>query len=138
MDLQQIKDLGERINKIAHENCHLYLWVINPMLFEAIEVIRSWEKYGFVYKTCITWIKSNGLGTDHYYRGQTEHVLFVVKGKFDTLRKNQPNCFKAPGYKNSEKPDEFYEIVETMSLGPRIRLFPRSQREGWKSWGDES
>lgn len=65
-------------------------------------------------------------------------MLFSVKGKIDTLRKNQPNCFKAPGYKNSEKPDEFYEIVETMSPGLRIRLFARFQRESWKSWGDES
>lgn len=61
MDLQEIKDLGEKINEVADENCHLYLWVINPMLPEAIEVIRSWEKYGFIYKTCITWINKMDL-----------------------------------------------------------------------------
>lgn len=138
MDLEEIKALGEKINELADENCHLYLWVINPMLPEAIEVLKSWEKYGFVYKTCITWVKSNGFGTGHYYRGQTEHVLFAVKGKLDTLRKDQPNYFEAPRYRHSEKPEKFYEIVEFMSPGPRIRLFARSHREGWKSWGDES
>lgn len=137
MDLQQIKDLGEKINEMADENCHLYLWVINPMLPEAIEVLKSWEKYGFIYKTCITWVKSNGFGTGHYYRGQTEHVLFAVKGKLGTDRNNQPNYFEAPRYKHSEKPEKFYEIVETMSPEPRLRLFARSHREGWKSCGDE-
>lgn len=138
MDLRQIKDLGEKINEMADENCHLYLWVINPMLPEAIEVLKSWEKYGFIYKTCITWVKSNGFGTGHYYRGQTEHVLFAVKGKLGTDRNNQPNYFEAPRYKHSEKPEKFYEIVETMSPEPRLRLFARSHREGWKSWGDEA
>ncbi len=138
MDLRQIKDLGEKINEMADENCHLYLWVINPMLPEAIEVLKSWEKYGFIYKTCITWVKSNGFGTGHYYRGQTEHVLFAVKGKLGTDRNNQPNYFEAPRYKHSEKPEKFYEIVETMSPEPRLRLFARSHRQGWKSWGDEA
>lgn len=137
MDLQQIKDLGDKINEMADDNCHLYLWAINPMLPEAFEVIRAWEIYGFVYKTCITWVKSNGFGTGHYYRGQTEHVLLAVKGKLGTNRNDQANYFEAPRYKHSEKPEKFYEIVETMSPEPRIRLFARFDRSNWTSWGNE-
>ena len=137
MDLQAIKDLGSQIDSIADEDCHLYMWVINPMLPEALEVMKAWEKYGFVYKTMITWYKSNGFGTGHYYRGQTEHLLFAVKGSLGTARKDQANIFEAPRNKHSQKPEKAYEIIESMSPAPRIRMFARSEREGWESWGDE-
>lgn len=134
MTVEEIKALREYIDKLADDNCHLYLWAINPMLPEAFEVMKA---LGFEYKTCITWIKSNGFGTGHYYRGQTEHVLFGVRGKLDTLRNNQANYFEAPRSKHSQKPEIFYEIAESMSPGPYIRLFARSQRNKWASWGNE-
>ena len=134
MSTQEIIDMGKEIEALAAPNAHLYLWAINPMLPEALAVMTAW---GFEYKTCITWIKSNGFGTGHYFRGQTEHVLFGVKGSLPTMRKDQPTFFEAPRYRHSEKPDEFYDIVETMSPAPRLRLFARSQRAGWVSWGNE-
>ena len=133
MTLEEIKDLA--VADLAADDCHLYLWAINPMLPEALEVIDAW---GFIYKTCITWVKSDGFGTGHYFRGQTEQVLFAIKGKLDTLENDQPNFFEAPRKgRHSEKPNRFYEIAERMSPEPRVRLFARSQRDGWVSWGDE-
>lgn len=134
MDLESIKALRPEIIKMADDNCHLYLWAINPMLREAFEVMEAW---GFTYKTCLTWIKSNGFGTGHYFRGATEHVLFGVRGRLDTLQKDQRNYFEAPRREHSSKPDEFYEVAERMSPGPRVRLFARSARAGWASWGNE-
>jgi N6-adenosine-specific RNA methylase IME4 len=134
MNLEQLKDLAPKILEMADDDCHLYLWAINPMLPEAFEIMKAW---GFEYKTCITWIKSNGFGTGHYYRGQTEHVLFGVRGKMGTMRNDQPNYFEAPKGRHSEKPARFYEIVESMSSGPKVRLFARSNRDGWVSWGNE-
>jgi len=134
MDLDEIKALRGQIDEIAEDDCHLYLWAINPMLSEAFEVMES---LGFKYKTCVTWVKSNGFGTGHYFRGQTEHILFGVRGKMDTLRNDQASYFEAPRGKHSEKPGEFYDMVESMSPGPRIRMFARSNREGWVSWGNE-
>ena len=38
-------------------DCILFIWVIDPMLPEAIKVIESW---GFKYKTvAFTWVKKN-------------------------------------------------------------------------------
>jgi len=134
MDMEELKKLKSVIDEMADENCHLYLWAINPMLPEAFELMEVW---GFKYKTCITWIKSNGFGTGHYFRGQTEHVLFGIRGKLNTLENDQANYLEAPRTKHSEKPEKFYEIVERMSPEPRIRLFARAQRDGWVSWGNE-
>ncbi len=133
MDLDAIKALGLQVLTRAADDCHLYLWAITPMLPEAFEVMTAW---GFTYKTLITWAKPS-IGTGHYYRGATEHVLFGVRGKLACLRADQPNWFEAPRGRHSEKPERFYEIAETMSPGPRLRLFARSEREGWASWINE-
>jgi len=134
MDLEAIKALREEVLARAADGCHLYLWAITPMLPEAFEVMGVW---GFTYKTLITWVKPS-IGTGHYYRGATEHVLFGVRGTLPCLRADQPNWFEAPRGRHSEKPSRFYEIVEGMSPGPRIRLFARGERDGWASWVNEA
>jgi N6-adenosine-specific RNA methylase IME4 len=136
MGLEEIKALGGRVVAVAEDDAHLYLWAINPMLEEAFEVVRAW---GFEFKTLITWRKSDGFGTGHYFRGQTEHVLFCVRGSLGTLSNDLPNVFDAKRTgRHSGKPDEFYDLVDKASPGPRLRLFARSQREGWFSWGDQA
>lgn len=135
MTTDELCAMGAEVLERAEGDCHLYLWAINPMLPEAFRVMEAW---GFTYKTTITWVKTDGIGTGHYYRGTTEHVLFGVRGKLDTLHKDQPTHFEAPRSRHSAKPDEFYGIVERMSMGPRMRLFARSQRPGWVSWGDQA
>lgn len=37
------------VDKLAAENCVLFLWVTFPLLQEGLETIRRW---GFEYKTC--------------------------------------------------------------------------------------
>jgi len=32
------------------------------------------------------------------------------------------------------KPEEFYELLESVSAGPRIELFSRLARKGWDRW----
>ena len=39
---------------------------------------------------------------------------------------------------HSEKPSEFYEIIESMyPTGPYVELFARRQHKGWDAWGNE-
>ena len=38
---------------------------------------------------------------------------------------------------HSRKPDEFYEMVETLCPGSKVDLFAREEREGWVTWGGE-
>jgi len=134
MDLDAIKALGVKVLERAADDCHLWLWAINPMLPEALDVMQAW---GFEYKSCLTWVKSNGFGTGHYLRGATEHCLLGVRGSLKCLRNDQRTYFEAPRTDHSRKPEIFYELIETLSPSPRLRLFARSQRYGWDSWGDQ-
>ena len=56
MDLSDIKALP--IKNIAKENSILFMWITMPML--RIKLFRSWEAWGFTYKTCgFCWNKKN-------------------------------------------------------------------------------
>ncbi len=134
MSLEALCAMADEILQRAAPNCHLWLWAINPMLPEALQLMEAW---GFAYKACLTWVKTNGFGTGHYLRGATEHCLLGVRGTLSCLRHDQRTYFEAVRTEHSVKPDAFYEAVETLSPGPRLRLFARKERDGWTSWGLE-
>lgn len=136
-----------RVGDLADDNAHLYLWVTNPVLTEQrtkgvgpVDVCRAW---GFEPKTVITWVKAS-IGTGFFFRGQTEHVIFAVKGRLPIPPAfREKNVFVAPRGRRSAKPDCFYDLVERVSARadalPRVELFARRARVGgWDYWGDES
>jgi N6-adenosine-specific RNA methylase IME4 len=130
-----------QVERVVHQNTHLYLWTTNAFMEEAHSVVRQW---GFKTKTILTWVKVKPDGTPscktgHYFRGATEHCLFCVRGSLG-LRTNQalPTAYLWPRTPHSVKPDAFYDLVELASPGPYLELFARRQRIGWRSWGDEA
>ena len=131
MPIEDIKALP--IGKIADENCHIYLWVTNRSLPKAFDLLEAW---GFRYITCLTWVKPS-IGMGNYFRGNTEQILFGVKGKQPLKRHDVGTSFTAPrGDRHSAKPDEFYRLVESCSYGPYIDIFGRKGRDGWSVWGE--
>lgn len=123
------------IDKIADKDCHLYLWVTNRSLPKSFQLMEKWK---FRYVTCLTWVKPH-FGLGNYFRGQTEHVLFGVKGNQPFKRHDVGTWFEAPCSKvHSEKPDEFYTLVESCSYAPYIDIFGRKERDGWAVWGENS
>lgn len=123
------------IDKIADKDCHLYLWVTNRSLPKSFQLMEKWK---FRYVTCLTWVKPH-FGLGNYFRGQTEHVLFGVKGNQPLKRHDVGTWFEAPRSKvHSEKPDEFYTLVESCSYAPYIDIFGRKERDGWVVWGENS
>lgn len=131
------------IRHLSDTNCHLYLWVTNNFLYEGLKAIERW---GFVYKTTITWAKQQ-FGLGQYFRGQTEHCLFAVKGNLPYKTQDGKRCqgrtLLVPSddfeknRKHSEKPEEMRQMIELVSYEPRIELFTRKKTEGWDSWGNE-
>jgi N6-adenosine-specific RNA methylase IME4 len=123
------------VGNFADENCHLYLWITNRSLPKGFQLI---EKWGFRYVTCVTWVKPY-YGMGNYFRGQTEHLLFGVKGSQPLKRKDVGTVFNAPrGPKgHSSKPLEVYPLIESCSPGPYLEIFARSNRDDWTSWGAE-
>jgi N6-adenosine-specific RNA methylase IME4 len=132
MTIEEIKAL--RVADIAHEDSILWLWTTNAHLPNAFEVIQAW---GFTYKTCLTWVKNNKMGTGDWLRGKTEHCLLAVRGNPIVLLTNQTTVLEAPVREHSEKPEEFYEFVETLCPGTKVDLFARKTRNGWAAFGDE-
>lgn len=131
------------VRDLAEDDAHLYLWVTNPVLTEqridttACEVARAW---GFVPKTLLTWVKSeNGAGMGFFFRGDTEHVLFCVRGDLPIpAATRESNVFRGPRGPHSAKPDAFLDLVERVSPGPYVELFARRARFGWDYWGNQS
>ncbi len=123
------------VGHYADADAHLYLWITNRSLFKGEILLDSW---GFRYVTCITWCKPYfGLGS--YFRGQTEHILFGVKGSQPLKRRDVGTWFLADRgpQGHSSKPIEMYDLIESCSPGPYLELFARHQRPGWVCWGAE-
>lgn len=117
------------------ENCHLWMWATNNYLKDALWLM---EELGFRYITNAVWVKHRkGLG--QYMRGQHELLLFGAKGRSmvpDTDCR-PPTVIHAERTQHSKKPDEFYDLVETVSNGPYLEVFARRGRPGWHSWGNQ-
>jgi N6-adenosine-specific RNA methylase IME4 len=123
------------VAKLADDDCHLYLWITNRSLPKGFALLEGW---GFRYITMLTWVKPY-FGMGNYFRGQTEQILFGVKGNQQLLRKDAGTVFYADrGKGHSAKPKEFYPFVESCSPGPFLEMFSRSERLGWSAWGEAS
>jgi N6-adenosine-specific RNA methylase IME4 len=72
------------------------------------------------------------------FRWNAEFILIGYTGKIDLwpTRKLLPLAFSAPNIKHSQKPDVFYERIQTLGKD-RVDVFARAKREGWATWGDE-
>lgn len=126
------------IQPLIDTNAHLYLWVTNNFLIAGLDVMKAW---GFTYKTTITWAKDR-IGLGQYFRGQTEHCLFGVKGVipykvFDGKRMQGKTLITAPRGNHSEKPEEMRRMIERVSNGPYLELFARKATPNWDIWGNE-
>ena len=130
------------INSICNNDCILFLWVVDPMLPEAMEVIKKW---GFKFKTvAFTWVKENkksegyftGLG--YWTRANPEMCLLATKGKPKRISKAVRQLIISKRQEHSKKPDEIRDrIVKLCGNLPRIELFARQKVKGWDCWGNE-
>lgn len=127
-----------------HYCAHCYLWTTNTYVMAAGALL---EDLGFRYITKVTWAKKHA-GIGQYFRGQTEDLLFGVRGpgkhpSVCTDRRDLPTLVIADHVRDargcrvhSAKPEVFRELVEKRSKGPYLELFARTQRPGWTAWGN--
>jgi N6-adenosine-specific RNA methylase IME4 len=133
LSLEEIKELAVP----ATENACLFLWAVNGLLPEAIEVIRAW---GFTYKTNFCWDKVS-IGLGRWARYRHELLLVGVRGDFSPPepRKLCESLFVSKRGRHSEKPACVYELIERMYPGAtKLELFCRGKpHPGWTAWGNE-
>ena len=131
MTLDEIKALD--VGSLAADDSVLWLWTTNAYLRPSFDVLDAW---GFEYKNVLTWVKDRfGLGA--WLRNQTEHCLLAVKGKPLWRPGNFATVLNAKRRAHSQKPEEFYKMVQALSPGPKVELFCRDPRPGWAVHGDE-
>lgn len=132
MSIAQIAAL--RVSELVQDDCILWLWTTNFNMREAFDLVATW---GFQHKTILTWVK-NRFGYGDWLRTQTEHVLMATRGKPIVQLTNESTALFAPMRAHSEKPDEFYALVEQLCPAPRYcELFSRRVRPNWDGYGDE-
>lgn len=118
----------------AEDNAVLFLWATTPVMEEALQVVRAW---GFTYKAQFIWDKiKHNMG--HYNSVRHELLLICTRGScqpdkqqlFDSVQSIERSS------KHSEKPVEFYDIIETLyTHGHKLEIFARVAREGWDVYG---
>jgi len=124
----------EAIELPAADDCILWLWGIDLHLKETLEIIEAW---GFERKSTLVWVKDK-MGLGHWLRNQHEYCFLAIKGKPIFHGEDIPSILHAPRRKHSEKPDEFYKLVEKASpYKAKLDYFGRKKRIGWAVFGDE-
>jgi N6-adenosine-specific RNA methylase IME4 len=137
---------------------HLWMWVTDNYLLDGLSLI---DTLGFRYVRTFCWVKmatvpvygpkESGntaidtaeaglqIGLGQYARGSHELCLFATRGETSLPDRAPPSVLFAPRREHSRKPDEcFARWFESVSPGPRLKMFARTARPGWNYWGNES
>jgi len=126
------------VSEIVTPDAVLFLWTTSPKLAESMRVIEAW---GFNYRSCIVWDKER-IGMGYYARQQHELLLIAARGSLPVPEpSNRPASVQRlrRGNEHSRKPDEFYELIESMYPEyEKIELFARNSRAGWSAWGNQA
>jgi N6-adenosine-specific RNA methylase IME4 len=128
-----------------HDDCVLFLWRVSAMVEEAYQVVRAWD---FTPKSEIVWEKTTAsgeiaMGMGHIVRGAHETCIVATRGdRIEPMSRSERTVFRAPRGEHSEKPEEFYRIVERLyplELWPEahVEMFARKRRRGWIQYGFE-
>lgn len=131
------------------DDCVLFMWRVAALQADALKVIDVW---GFEPpQREVIWLKKtvNGnrwFGMGRVVRAEHEVCLIATRGRPKVKNHSVRSTFvtevdfeglSATVGRHSEKPEEFYAIVETLYDGPYVELFARRQRPGWTCLGDE-
>lgn len=132
-----LEDIGLMpIDKLMDIDCDVYLWTTQKYLPAAFEILKTWK---LKYCQILVWCKNpRGLGQGGLFAPTTEFSILGRRGKSPKKRRIDSTWFNwKRQIRHSQKPEEFQDLVESVSDEPRLELFSRRKRPGWDVWGDE-
>ena len=140
LPLAEIKSLP--VLELAAEKAFCFIWTTQRFLPAALECLTEW---GFQYRFTMVWHKPAGPQPIGYPCYNAEFIVVGNRGNgLDQARtpgfldtKGFSTVFNAPRGRHSEKPGEFYQLLERVTPAPRIDLFARKRHRGFDAWGDE-
>lgn len=147
MTTEEIEQLP--VQDLAAPNCVLFMWIVWPMLKDALSLIEAW---GFEYKTCgFCWVKADARQVDmfsdaitprmlmgYWTRANSEVCLLATRGKPKRVNADVRQGVVEPIREHSRKPDCIHHRIERLVEGPYCELFARQARPGWECWGNET
>lgn len=137
--MMPIEDIAKMpVDILADNTCWCFLWTTQKYIWDSKAIIQGW---GFKPMLTMVWEKTYGrsAGMPLYgFRWNAEFILVGTRGKKEMFPKTKliPVVFQAENIRHSQKPDKFYEMIETLGK-PRIDLFARRRRDNWDVWGNE-
>jgi N6-adenosine-specific RNA methylase IME4 len=151
MGLDEIKALP--VDQIAARDAVLFIWVVQPMIPQALEVITAW---GFTYKTvAFCWVKLSGdsrqprlfidpadvrKGLGYHTCSGMEQCFLATRGKgYERLDMSVSQVHFEAIREHSRKPDHFAAEIERLTgvETSKIELFCRTPRPGWAHFGNQ-
>lgn len=134
------------VGDLAGRDCWLFQWATHPMIKDAIYVTERW---GFKVVTSGVWIKRGkdkegrpgklAFGSGYVLRCASEPFIIAKVGNPPICSHSIRTVIESPRRRHSEKPPEAYEACEKLAGDvPRISLFDRKSRPGWKMFGRQA
>jgi N6-adenosine-specific RNA methylase IME4 len=138
-----------RVGDLLAPSGVLVMWATWPLIERQSQIMRGW---GVPVVTGGVWAKRtvNGKlrwGTGYVLRSVCEPFLVgrlegaaIAKGKVPNLVETLFDAaLDGHAREHSRKPEEFYQLVETLvPNGRRADIFSRQRRAGWDSFGNEA
>lgn len=116
------------------DSCVLFLWTTHQFIWDAKALADRW---GFEYKATLVWDKEK-IGMGSWLRMQCEFCLVCIKGKPLWDNTTWRDVIREARREHSRKPEAFYQMVESVTVGRRLDYFSREQRDGWVSFGNDT
>lgn len=140
LSLEEIRShLSQIIINHAEPNNVLFLWTIDKYLHEAEVLVVS---LGYKLHARMIWNKEKGVAPGFTVRFGHEYLLWLYKGKFTPIAKDQRGkqltVFSEKSTIHSKKPEIAYQIIEKFfPETAKLEMYARNKRTGWDSWGNE-
>ena len=124
------------VGAVLAEDAFIFLWATQKRLPTAVDLLGHW---GCRYRFTMAWHKEHGPQVLGHPRFNLEFVVVGSKGKpkFETT-KAFSTAYCWPRRKHSEKPHEFYELLQRVTPAPRLDIFARRHIDGFDAWGNEA
>lgn len=135
----EISDILRRAKRLGEVNHNFFLWTIDKYLHDAEAIMTL---MGYKLHARMIWNKVTGIPAAFTIRFGHEYLLWFYWGKLLPVAKEERgkihSVFSEQVKRHSQKPQEFYRIIERLYPNTtRLELFARQKVEGWDAWGDE-
>lgn len=103
--------------RVLKDNRHIFIMFDSYSLLSLGQIVRQ----VFDVKNIIVWDKVN-IGMGHYFRRQSEHIVFASKGKRPVSRRDIPDVWRIKRIHRApymtQKPVELFEAMIASSMVP--------------------